>query len=385
MDRENSLFIILLIILFLVCIYQDSFFARIIQVGPGRVITTPSAAANIAVDGDTIDIDAAEYVYDVAAWRQNNLLIRGVGGRPHIRANGNEIMGKGTWVIIGDNITVESIEFSEASVPDENGAGIRQEGYGLTVRNCYFHDNENGILGLGGNVTIEYCEFANNGFGDGLTHNVYISWGDVFTFRFNYSHHTKIGHNVKSRSKISYIEYNRIMDEKSGTSSYAIDIPDGGLTYIIGNLLQQGPFTDNRHAIVSYAAESTSHPDQILYVINNTFVNDYGPNGTHIYVRRGTTAKIQNNIFAGGGKILYGPGNLINNWIVDDPNFLDISNYDYRLTENSTGAIDQGGDPGTGHHYDLKPLWHYLHPANKKNRDSRNQIDIGAYEWVEDR
>ncbi len=57
---------------------------------------------------------------------------------------------------------VENIEFSGATVPDQNGAGIRQQGDNLTVRHCYFHGNEDGILGGGGvasEVLIEYSEY----------------------------------------------------------------------------------------------------------------------------------------------------------------------------------------------------------------------------------
>ena len=46
-------------------------------------------------------------------------------------------------------------------MPDKNGAGIRLEGHGLVVRNCYFHDNEDGILTDGGGDVdfIEGSEF----------------------------------------------------------------------------------------------------------------------------------------------------------------------------------------------------------------------------------
>lgn len=380
MDKKISHFSIFVTLFMVFCLF-GMISARIIQVGPGETYAVPSAAAAVAADGDTIEIEATEYLGDVAAWYQDDLLIRGVGGRPHLKANSEEILGKGTWVIIGDNITVENIEFSEASVPDENGAGIRQEGYGLTVRNCYFHDNENGMLCDGGDLTVEYCEFANNGFGDGFTHNIYVVAGDIFTFRFNYSHHAIIGHNLKSRSEENYIEYNRIMDEENGTSSYAIDIPDGGLTYIIGNLLQQGPYTDNNSAIVSYAAESSRNYSQYLYIINNTFVNDYGSGGRHIYARSGTQTKIQNNIFVGGGTMVNGVANLLNNWETNNPYFVDIQNFNYRITESSTGAIDQGSDPGIGDDYDLTAHWQYLHPVKREARPIVNQIDIGAYEY----
>lgn len=128
----------------------------------------------------------------------NGLTIRGVRGRPHLKANGAHAQGKGIWVIQGRNTTVENIVFSGARVPDQNGAGIRQDGVGLTVRNCYFHDNQNGILGGGGDgdVVIEYSEFAANGHGDGQSHNIYIRRVKSFTLRGSYLHHARVGHNV---------------------------------------------------------------------------------------------------------------------------------------------------------------------------------------------
>jgi hypothetical protein len=113
----------------------------VLRVGAQRQLERPSAAAQIARDGDTIEIDAGTYPGDAAVWRANRLTIRGVGGRAHLRADGAEAEGKGIWVIKGNDTTIESVEFSGAKVPDKNGAGIRQEGSGLTVRNCHFHDN----------------------------------------------------------------------------------------------------------------------------------------------------------------------------------------------------------------------------------------------------
>ena len=119
---------------------------RILRVGPKREFKNPSEVADIVRNGDTVEIDAGTYVGDVAVWRHRNLMLRGVGGRAHLKAGGEHAEGKAIWVIKGKNTTVESIEFSGAKVPDRNGAGIRQEGRHLVVRDCFFHDNENGIL-----------------------------------------------------------------------------------------------------------------------------------------------------------------------------------------------------------------------------------------------
>src|SRR5262245_28193117 len=125
--------------------------ATVVRVGPTRTLKTVRAAAQVVQDGDTVEVDAGVYSQDVATWSRNNITVRGVGtGRAHMRADGAQEGGKGIWVLYGRNFTAENIEFSGASVPDQNGAGIRGDGAGsLVVRNCYFHDNENGILGGG--------------------------------------------------------------------------------------------------------------------------------------------------------------------------------------------------------------------------------------------
>lgn len=355
--------------------------SKILRVGPTRTYKVPSAAADAAQNGDVIEIDAGQYIGDVATWNQDDLTLRGIGGRAHINANGKNAGGKGTWLIYGQRVRVENIEFSGATVPDQNGAGIRHDGVHLTVCGSYFHDNENGVLGSDGDTLIEYSEFANNGLGDGYTHNMYIGGGSRFMIRYSYSHHAKIGHNVKTRAKENYVLYNRIMDEQSGTGSYAVDIPDSGRSYVIGNLLQQGPNTDNA-IIVAYGAESAKNGTQELYFVNNTVVNDRG-SGTFLDVRGGTTVKVINNIFAGSGTPvsgvsvdLSGNGNLVSN----SAGLANMAGFDYRLTSSSP-ARDKGIAPGTGAGFNLIPVYQYLHPTNRQPRPQSGATDIGAYEY----
>lgn len=355
-----------------------------LTVGPGKMYAKPSLAAAACRDGDTISIDAGTYAGDVATWSRNDLTIRGVGGYAHLEAPASISNRKAIWVITGANATVERIAFSGAAVPDKNGAGIRQEGTHLTVRDCRFLDNENGILSgadSGSDIVIEGSEFARNGHGDGYSHNLYIGKVRSLTFRWNYSHHTRIGHNLKSRAMTNIIVGNRIMDEDSGTSSYVVDIPNGGRTWLIGNLIQQGRSSSNRYFIVRHGEEGATNPEQRLYAVNNTIVNDHASATTFIDVAAGTAFTACNNILLGAGTAwsrapATAQGNLITNV---DP-LLSRATYDYRLAPGSA-AIDAGADPGSGDGMALLPDRQYVHPRSSEARATAGTApDAGAYE-----
>ncbi|MFM9911855.1 MAG: hypothetical protein ACKVOW_21225 [Chitinophagaceae bacterium] len=358
-------------------------------VGPLRTYKNPSEVASLVGIGDTIEIDAATYVGDVCAWTKDKLVLIGVGGRPHLRANGNYALGKGIWVFVGNNITVENIEFSEATVPDQNGAGIRLDGMGIIVKSCYFHNNENGILtgNNGGVIRINNSEFSYNGFGDGFSHNIYIGRVDSAIIRYSYFHHANAGHELKSRARANYILYNRISNESTGNASREIDLPNGGVSILIGNIVHQGTNSLNGN-IVGYGLEGlvNTGPHEI-YVINNTMVNERFA-GSFLHANDNTQlVKIYNSIFAGAGSLLiYGGSNVLdsagniafNN--ISNANFVNPNAYDFHLNANSL-AINIGVDPGNSTNgINLSPAFEYLHIANFSSRTIQGSIDAGSYE-----
>ena len=360
--------------------------ASTLQVGPGKQFATPCAAIAAAGTGDTIQVDSSvTYVGDVCAWTTDSLTIIGVGNkRAHIDAAGLNSQGKATWVISGKNTTIENIELSGSKVPDQNGAAIRQQADNLTLRNVYFHDNENGILtddSASSTILIEFSEFANNGIGDGQTHNLYIGHIGTLIFRYNYSHHAKIGHLLKSRAAQNIILYNRLSDEATGTASYQINLPNGGKSYVIGNVIEQGPNNDN-NIFISYLEEGTNpaNPDNHLFVVNNTFVND-DTGGTFIEMAGGSApAVIRNNIFSGPGTITNQGSALQANNFTGDVKFVNPTSYDYHLQSGSP-AINAGTSPGTDGSFSLTPLFQYVHPACAEGRSMVGIVDIGAYEF----
>lgn len=385
MAMKKTYTLITLLLLSINCLH-----ATIWHVGASQTYTMPSQVAPLVNHGDTVDIDAGVYNSNVCAWNKNNLLLRCVNGTAHLKSNGLSFGDKAIWVIQGNNTTVEHIEFSLCTSTSQNGAGIRQEGENLTVRNCYFHDNENGILAgaiTPCKITVEYCEFNLNGAGDGFSHNLYIGHIDTLLFRYNYSHHCKIGHELKSRARVNYILYNRLGNEANGTASREIDLPNGGISIIMGNVIQQGVNGTNS-GIIGYGLEGLSNSGlHNLYVINNTIVNQKTagtfvavPNNANLY-------KAYNNIFAGQGTVLSGTAIVIdttNNkkYISTTANFVNSTAYDYHLvsTSSAINSATTAGSASTG--YNLTPVKEYIHPANQVNKVIQTTLDIGAYEYV---
>ena len=357
--------------------------AATFYVGPGKTFPTPCRAIAVAAPGDVIQIDPVLYSGDVCPIYASNLTIVAVNGRAHIGAAGKNAQGKGIWAIYGTNTVVENIEFSGASVPDENGAGIRlASGLNLTVRNCYFHDNQEGILsGDGGNVLIEYSEFNHNGYSTGLAHNVYIGHAHTLTFRFNWSHNSIVGHLLKSRAAVNFILYNRLTDEL-GTGSLELNLPNGGTSYVIGNLIEQGPSSPN-HSVLSYLAEGVNvlNPGLQLFVINNTFVNDE-PVGTFLNIASVDTVPVvvKNNIFSGPGTLCNQPGAILSHNFVGNPLFVNKAAYNYQLASTSP-AISAGINPGVVNSVSLLPVYQYVQPGCGQVRTTIGAIDIGAYEY----
>ncbi len=362
--------------------------ATVWQVGPGQAYTLPSQVSVLVADGDTVDMAAGVYASDVARWQADDLLLRGVGGFAHLESNGQSWGGKAIWVIQGNNNVVEWIAFSECAVPDQNGAGIRLEGLGLTVRHCWFHHNENGILGgeyHPSTVRIEHCEFGYNGHGDGYSHNLYIGNIDTLVFRYNYAHHAHIGHELKSRARVNVIEYNRIGNEADGDASREIDLPNGGQAYLIGNVVQQGPQGENSN-LVGFGMEGLSNPGpQQLYAINNTLVNEKAT-GSFFQLPATAYFKVWNNILAGGGSFVTAwptemdtLGNL-RATAIGTVGFAAASAYDYRIGEASP-AHNLGVPAGLATSgYPLVALFEYVHPTAGTERCQHATLDAGAFE-----
>lgn len=245
-----------------------------ITVGAGKDFATLASAIAASAAGDTILVDAGTYIDDFATIN-HALTIRGVGGMAHLVANSQPPDGKAI-LTINVSVTLDHIEFSGTTVPDGNGAGIRYQGGDLVLESCWFHDNQNGLLAApvaDGTISITRCEFNDNGAGDGRTHNLYVNEIARLSITESYFHGVLVGHEIKSRARETIITNNRIADGPDSTASYSIDLPDGGLATITGNVFEKGVQAQNRTFIHLGGERNPSYDNTSLLVQGNLFIN----------------------------------------------------------------------------------------------------------------
>lgn len=350
--------------------------AQVIQIGPLRKVTTLAMAATLAKDGDTLEVDAGTYPADVAIWTQNHLTIRAVGGRVRLVALGAAVENKGIWVVRGGRIEVQGLDFVGAKSSYRNGSGIRFEKGQLTIKDCSFFNNENGILtgsDQDAELTIENSEFGYNGFGDGQSHNLYVGRIKKLVVTGSYIHHANVGHLLKSRAAENHIVFNRLADEHDGRASYELEFPNGGIAYVLNNIIAQGSRTENP-IVISFGAENYTWPRNELYLVGNTLVDDLPKGGKWIAVKPidqgsqdATTVtvlvKAMNNLLVGDGSLDAGASSDIrNNLNVDRSVFVQACRQDYRLRNPRHPPLKPVA-PGMANGVNLGPQWEYSPPG----------------------
>jgi hypothetical protein len=281
-----------------------------LEVGPSKTYTTPSAAAAVAKNGDQIKIEPGQY-FDCAVWNADNLVIEGTG--PGVVITDKTCMGKGLFVIEGNNTTVRNLTLTRARVPDMNGAGIRLDKGNLTVDTVKFIDNQNGIMGgvPGTTVTIRNSDFDRNGTcAEACAHGIYI--GNVESMRVENSRfsNTRQAHSIKSRAKRTEVIGCTIADGPDGTSSYLIEAPNGGALIVRDNTLEKGPKSENHMAAISIGVEGVTNPTPEITVTNNNFRNDGNYQTALVVNVTATPATLKGNKLAGSVTALKGDGTV---------------------------------------------------------------------------
>ena len=185
-----------------------------------------------------------------------------------VEFTGTACEGKGAFVLRGTEASVSGIIFSNISVPDGNGAGIRMESGTLTVANSWFRNSEQGILTANDpmmRLVVDRSTFTRLGTCEnsgGCSHSIYT--GDI-------------GHLRVTRSRF-----------EQGT---------GGHYWFV-----QGEDKENYSAFIAVGAEEQTHSSDGLTIAGNDarFVPSLSRQSAFVADWTGASLRISDNRLGNG-------------------------------------------------------------------------------------
>ena len=346
--------------------------------------------------------------------------------------------------LMPQHIIIENLEFINAHPPHtftddvgntqtypNNASGIYLEkGENITIRNCVFRDNGNGLFvassdsNVSRDILIQGNYLYNNGnVGSAFEHNSYTA-GLGMTIEYN--HYGPLlpgasGNNLKDRSAGAVVRYNwiesgnRQLDLVDAEDSIVIRTdPSYDETHVYGNILIEPDGAGNRQ-ITHYGGDSgttSAYRKGTLYFFNNTVVSTRTDRNT--LFRLSTNDELcdaRNNIFysilpGNDMSMLDATGvlNLSHNWI--KPGWINSFSGSFSGTINDDGTMVTGSSPGFAnegaqdYHLaagsdnidagtvlnpsalpDHNVVRHYVKHQSTEARPLDAVLDIGAYEF----
>jgi hypothetical protein len=185
--------------------------------------------------------------------------------------DGGACEGKATLVLRGRAARVDGLVFTRVRVADDNGAGIRLEEGDLDVAYTIFSEGQNGILsanGPRGSVSIDHSTFTGLGEASG-SHSLYIGdYGSLSVTNSRFERGTG-GHYLKSRAPRVEVLSNSFDDSRGRRTNYLIDLSNGAVGRIAGNVFLHGRGKENYGTMIAVAAEGADNPSAGLVVEDN--------------------------------------------------------------------------------------------------------------------
>jgi hypothetical protein len=311
-----------------------AFANTVIKVGPGGQYQTISAAV-AAADADTdpnhyyvIAVMPGTYINDFPQVTRPMTITAEAAqaGRPVILQATENLPNEKGIILTFASLTVRGLVFEGARIDNSlggNGAGIRDENTGpahLIVQNSTFTGNQEGILSDGDpdeTVAIVNSRFVNNGNPDPdyFQHGIYIGRAGSLTVSDSLFCGQLIGHDIKSRAAVTTITDSRLyagaanaaLGCNAGSTSFAIDIPNGGVATLSGNRIVQGDAAQN-HIMVAYGEEGLPYGDNSMLVSGNDFTSTATFGATALYDPYCVRVELVNNLFQGISTIVSPPG-----------------------------------------------------------------------------
>jgi hypothetical protein len=166
-------------------------------------------------------------------------------------------------------------------------AAVRNESDGhVTIENCFFHDNQNGIASGSYNAVMDVknTRLIGNGIPvGGQTHNMYINQINELTLTDVESTGPVDGHAIKFRGYRLIVNGGRF-DSKVGRS---FDVPNGGKFTITNAVLEKQPDA-NDGTVLGYMSEYRDSGESNENILEGCTINAGRQGGNQIQTQGGT-------------------------------------------------------------------------------------------------
>ncbi|MEO7178826.1 MAG: right-handed parallel beta-helix repeat-containing protein [Allosphingosinicella sp.] len=236
----------------------------------GQSFGTLQDAVN-AIGGGSGTIRVASGVYGECAVQEAGRIAYVAERRGESIFDGGACEGKATLVLKGRSARVEGLVFTRVRVPDGNGAGIRLQDGDLDVSYTLFSDGQSGILshnGPPGAIRIDHSTFSGLGEGDGV-HSIYIGhYGSLSVTNCRFER-GRGGHYVKSRAPRIEVLNNSFDDSGGRRTNYLIDLSNGAVGRIAGNVFVHGTGKENYTTMITVAPEGAENRSAGLVIEDN--------------------------------------------------------------------------------------------------------------------
>lgn len=324
---------------------------------------------------------------------------------------------RGCWQVASEGAHYEISDIVFQNCRASSSAGIRMINSGpVTLRNCLFQHNTNGLTGASEALVVEHSEFFDNGktlTTGNMTHHLYI-FGGAFTLRYSYLHDGHEGQAFHVRARESTLEYNWI----TRPASYVGDImsceqfcgpaPHQQVMLLRGNVIVQGSPANGSQLFALYRdADPDPAARMELNLIHNTIIGT-PRSGTHNLVNLrndsvGTYVRAYNNIiynvatfaepaeasasnwgvegannwFSDGTAAL---GGLVDSIVGTEPGFADLGESNYSLLSGGAAV----GAAASDVEYPVDREYYLNEDQAMKWRPRATALDLGAFESTND-
>ncbi|HUW81451.1 MAG TPA: Calx-beta domain-containing protein, partial [Phycisphaerae bacterium] len=414
---------------------QDETITAIFQ-GPAGIIDVTNfeelnqAIRYDSVPGDTIRVQPG--IYELVAPGQgrlsfynagepgNPITILGVmegGQRPILQPAAGEEINRGFFFIwpVDHDWVIENLEFRNNrggfGIYSPNAAGIYNQGDRITIRNCYFHHNDQGISSAvdAEDTLIELSEIYANGtdLNFGYSHGIYILDTSA-TIRGCYFHDGYGGMLFKNRCAHHVLEYCWLETDGSEAFVAATSSVNDNNSLWRGNVFIKRSTPGGQRRILSFCDSPSMFGTCTL--INNAVIS---ATSSDIYmastVYNQADLVLKNNVFAGPSDILFDwqsgggtitgnnnvfrtamqpdvPAGVVDSIFSNDPGFVSLGSRDFHLTSGSicrnAGLNNPTWKNESQQWVDGTPQYEPTTILTMDGRYDDGVLDIGAYEYT---